>query len=199
MYIINFVQASYHGARTQLILAYQATLSRVQFLPSIKKLILAYAFTTTALEDSTTNSTSNSTTFQNRCLSFQPLNYVSNATIRTQEYIAAGTVITEANHEPDCLTTASQTVSVNMCRVSMNITTSPSSFIVFEAWFPDVYEDRLFTVGTSGMGGCIRYVDLNFGVLHNFATVASNNGHEGNRASVFYNHSEVLEDFTWRA
>ncbi|KUJ09331.1 tannase and feruloyl esterase [Mollisia scopiformis] len=164
----------------------------MQFLPSIKELILAYAFTATTLENSTTD-------FQSRCLSFQPLNFISNASIRVQEYVPAGTVITEAHHEPDCLTEASQTVSVNMCRIAMNITTSPSSFIVFEAWFPDAYNDRLFTVGTSGMGGCIRYIDLDFGVGHSFATVASNNGHEGNRAEVFYNHSEVLEDFSWRA
>lgn len=199
MYIFDFLHASYCGARTQLILTYQATLSHIQSLPSIKKLILANAFTTTAFEDLATNSTNSTTAFQNRCLSFQPLNYVSNATIRAHEYVTAGAVITEAHHEPDCLTEASQTVSVNVCRIAMNITTSPSSFIVFEAWLPDVYQDRLLTVGTSGMGGCIRYVDLDFGVLHNFATVASNNGHEGNRAMVFYNHSEVLQDFAWRA
>jgi feruloyl esterase len=192
MYILSFIQSSYYRAQAQLILTYQVTLSRIQSLPSIKKLILTYAFTSTAFQNSTTD-------FESRCLSFQPLNYVSNATIRIQEYITAGMVVTEAHHEPDCLTSASQTVSVNMCRIAMNITTSSSSFIVFEAWFPDTYDDRLFTVGTSGMGGCIRYIDLNFGVLHNFATVASNNGHEGNRAEVFYNHSEVLEDFSWRA
>lgn len=192
MYILDLVQSSYYGTQTQLILAYQAAFNRVQALPSIKKLIFAYAFTSNAVEDSTEN-------FRSRCLSFQPLNYVSNATIRVQEYVTAGTIITEVHHEPDCLTSASQTVSVNMCRIAMNITTSPSSSIVFEAWLPDIYDNRLFTVGTSGMGGCIRYIDLNFGVLHNFATVASNNGHEGNRANVFYNHSEVLEDFSWRA
>lgn len=192
MYILDLAQLSYHGARTQLMVAYQATFSRVQSFPSFKKLLFAYVLTSTTLEDSTTD-------FQSRCLSFQPLNYISNATIRKQEYVTAGTVITEAHHEPDCLTSPDQTVSVNMCRIAMNITTSPSSQIVSEAWFPDVYENRLFTVGTSGMGGCVRYIDLDFGIRHNFATVASNNGHEGNRAEVFYNHSEVLEDFVWRA
>lgn len=192
MYILDFAHSTYHGARMQLFMAYQAVMSRIQLLPSIKSFIFAYAFSSTMLEDSTTD-------FQSRCLAFQPLDYVSNATIRVQEYVPAGTVITEAHHEPDCLTEASQTVSVNMCRIAMNITTSPSSFIVFEAWLPDAYNQRLFTVGTSGMGGCIRYIDLNFGVLHELATVASNNGHEGNRAEVFYNHSEVLEDFSWRA
>ncbi|KAF8858787.1 putative feruloyl esterase B-2 [Acephala macrosclerotiorum] len=137
--------------------------------------------------------------YRARCLAFQPLNYVSNATLRVQEYVTAGTIITEENHEPDCLTDASQTISVNLCRIAMNITTSPSSGIIFEAWFPDKYDGRLFTAGTSGMGGCIRYIDIDFGVQHGFTTVASNNGHEGNRASVFYNHSEVLQDFVWRA
>ncbi len=192
MYTSNFLRSTYHETRAQLIMVYEAMMTRMQLFPSMKKLLFAFAFTTTALEDPAID-------FQSRCSAFEPLKYVSNATIRTQEYVSAGTIITEAHHEPDCLTEASQTVSVNLCRIAMNITTSSSSGIVFEAWFPDTYNGRLFTAGTSGMGGCIRYIDIEFAARHGFATVASNNGHEGNRASVFYNHSEVLQDFTWRA
>ncbi|OHW95736.1 tannase and feruloyl esterase [Colletotrichum incanum] len=49
------------------------------------------------------------------------------------------------------------------------------------------------------MNGCIKYGDLNYGASHQFATIGTNNGHDGTSGSPFYNNPGVVEDYIYRA
>lgn len=45
----------------------------------------------------------------------------------------------------------------------------------------------------------IKYEDLAYGVAHGFATMGTNNGHNGTTAASFYQNDDVAVDFAWRA
>jgi hypothetical protein len=45
----------------------------------------------------------------------------------------------------------------------------------------------------------IKYEDLAYGVAHGFATMGTNNGHNGTTAASFYQNDEVAVDFACRA
>ncbi|KAF4459804.1 tannase and feruloyl esterase [Fusarium albosuccineum] len=49
------------------------------------------------------------------------------------------------------------------------------------------------------MNGCIKFDDLNYGSSHNFATVGTNNGHDGTSGLPFYKNPGVLEDYVYRS
>ncbi|KAF2000905.1 putative feruloyl esterase [Amniculicola lignicola CBS 123094] len=87
----------------------------------------------------------------------------------------------------------------NICRVSLSVSTSDTSGVIIEAWLPENWSGRFLSVGNGGFGGCILYADLAYGVSYGFATVGTNNGHNGTSGGAFYNQPEVLEDFVWRA
>jgi hypothetical protein len=58
---------------------------------------------------------------------------------------------------------------------------------------------RVFdTTVTDGRIG-IKYEDLAYGTSQGFATVGSNNGHNGTTAIDMYHNPEVTKDFAWRA
>ncbi|KAH8110213.1 tannase and feruloyl esterase [Phellopilus nigrolimitatus] len=90
-------------------------------------------------------------------------------------------------------------ISAPLCRVQFIVNTSDVSAITAEAWFPTDWNGRFLGLGNGGLGGCIDYDDLGYGASLGFASVASNNGHDGNSGVVFENKPEVLLDFTSRA
>lgn len=49
------------------------------------------------------------------------------------------------------------------------------------------------------MSGCIKYNDINYGASHGFATIGSNNGHDGTSGLPFLNNPGVVEDYVSRA
>ncbi|GKT45912.1 putative feruloyl esterase B-1 [Colletotrichum spaethianum] len=49
------------------------------------------------------------------------------------------------------------------------------------------------------MNGCIKYGDLNYGASHQFATIGSNNGHDGTSGAPFYKNPGVVQDYVYRA
>ncbi|GJC85559.1 putative feruloyl esterase B [Colletotrichum liriopes] len=49
------------------------------------------------------------------------------------------------------------------------------------------------------MNGCIKYGDLNYGASHQFATIGTNNGHDGTSGSPFYRNPGAVEDYAYRA
>jgi len=92
--------------------------------------------------------------------------------------------------------------TVAICRVSGVANTSSTSSITFEMWLPDTWYGRVLTVGNGGLGGCkyssfhlllslisyshsfclilgIGYPHLDHGSALNFATIGTNNGHDG--------------------
>jgi feruloyl esterase len=45
----------------------------------------------------------------------------------------------------------------------------------------------------------IHYEDMAYTTLNGFASVGSNNGHNGTSGVAFYDNPDVVEDFAWRA
>lgn len=107
-------------------------------------------------------------------------------------------------------------VSSSLCRVQFVIDTTTTSAVHAEAWLPDIWFGRFLGLGNGGLGGCecilplerrdiltaligVDYTNLDYGTSLHFASVASDNGHDGNSGSVFLNHPEVLNDFAFRA
>jgi len=56
-------------------------------------------------------------------------------------------------------------------------------------------------LGNGGLGGCIDYSNLDYGSTLHFASVGSDNGHDGSSSngSAFLGHPEVINDFAFRA
>lgn len=45
----------------------------------------------------------------------------------------------------------------------------------------------------------IKYEDIAYGVANGFATVGTNNGHNGTYGDTFYQNDDVVIDFAWRS
>jgi feruloyl esterase len=136
--------------------------------------------------------------FQTACLNFEPLNYVSNSAVNIHEFVTAGTTLQFPDSDPSC-GTSNQTVSVDICRIALNISTSDRSGVIFEGWLPRNWSGRFLATGNGGIDGCIKYDDINYGNKHGFSAVGSNNGHNGTGGSAFLHNPEVLEDYVFRS
>ncbi len=136
--------------------------------------------------------------FQTACLNFEPLNYVSNAVVNVHEFVIAGTNLQFPNNDPSC-GTSNQTVSVDICRIALNISTSNRSGIIFESWLPRDWTGRFLATGNGGIDGCIKYDDIDYGNKNGFSAVGSNNGHNGTGGSAFLHNPEVLKDYVYRS
>lgn len=91
--------------------------------------------------------------FQDQCKSFDPTDAgVANATVTNHDFVAAGTNLTLPGNELCGL--SSQTVPVDLCRVSLHIATSNRSGVVAEIWMPLNWNGRLVTTGNGGLSGC---------------------------------------------
>ncbi|BCS03085.1 tannase/feruloyl esterase family alpha/beta hydrolase [Aspergillus luchuensis] len=135
--------------------------------------------------------------FQARCNDFQNKIDIANVTVRSVAYVAAGQNISQAEVASTCK--ASVQASVDLCRVTMNISTSDRSHLWAEAWLPRNYTGRFVSTGNGGLAGCVQETDLNFAANFGFATVGTNAGHDGDTAKYFLNNSEVLADFAYRS
>jgi feruloyl esterase len=136
--------------------------------------------------------------FSTACSNFEPLKYVSNAAVIVHEFVMAGTTLLLPGTDPSC-GKSNQTVSVDICRISLNISTSERSGIIFESWLPRNWSGRFLATGNGGIDGCIKYDDINYGNANGFSAVGSNNGHNGTGGSAFLHNPEVLEDYVYRS
>jgi feruloyl esterase len=136
--------------------------------------------------------------FETKCLQFDPTAYVSDASVNALEFVAAETTLQFPGNDPSCAR-PNQTVSVDICRVALNISTSGKSGIIFESWLPNSWTGRFLATGNGGIDGCIKYEDINYGVQWGFSAVGSNNGHNGTGGFAFFHNNEVLEDYVWRS
>ncbi|KAE9365281.1 tannase and feruloyl esterase [Stipitochalara longipes BDJ] len=136
--------------------------------------------------------------FSTACLNFEPLKYVPNAAVNAHEFVPAGTTLQFPDSDPSC-GTANQTISVDICRIALNISTSVRSGIIFESWLPRNWTGRFLATGNGGIDGCIKYDDINYGNINGFSAVGSNNGHNGTGGSAFLNNPEVLKDYVYRS
>ncbi|KAI8716316.1 Carboxylic ester hydrolase [Fusarium sp. LHS14.1] len=143
-------------------------------------------------------SPSQSSSYANGCAKLKERVQLPNATVHLSEVVKAGTNLTFPNYDPTC-TLTSQVVKSDICRLSFDVATSSDSSVRFEAWLPLDWSGRFLGVGNGGLGGCFKYDDLNYGSSHGFATIGTNNGHDGNQGKSFYNHPGVVEDYAYRA
>ncbi|KAL0934004.1 tannase and feruloyl esterase [Colletotrichum truncatum] len=119
-------------------------------------------------------------------------------TVYETSFISAGTNISLPNNHPSCAIPF-QVSDVDICRVVFLTTTGPMSNVSLEAWLPLEWSGRFLGTGNGGMNGCIKYGDLNYGASHQFATIGTNNGHDGISGSPFYKNPGVIEDYAYRS
>jgi len=136
--------------------------------------------------------------FSTKCTEFEPTNFVPNASVSSHEFVLAGTTLLFPDNDPSCAR-LNQTVSVDMCRIALNIRTSTKSGIISEFWLPETWTGRFLATGNGGIDGCLKYEDVNYGIKYGFSTAGSNNGHNGTGGSSFLENDEVLKDYVWRS
>ncbi|KAF4425156.1 tannase and feruloyl esterase [Fusarium acutatum] len=150
-----------------------------------------------SLISSTSGACSNSTLIKD-CQSLGERARLPNATVHASELVKAGTNLTFPFYDVTCRLT-SQVVKSDICRLSFDVATSTNSSVRFEAWLPLDWSGRFLGVGNGGLGGCFKYDDLNYGASQGFATIGTNNGHDGNHGKPFYNHPGTVEDYAYRS
>ncbi|KAJ7336236.1 tannase and feruloyl esterase [Mycena albidolilacea] len=128
------------------------------------------------------------------CLALKSSLNVENTTIIDVSYVRAGSKVATLG---TCAKRAD--VSVPLCRVQFFTNTTTTSVVHGEAWLPDEWYGRFLGLGNGGLGGCIDYGGLDYGSSLHFATVGSNNGHDGMGGAAFLGHPEVINDFAFRA
>ncbi|KAI8164859.1 putative feruloyl esterase B-1 [Colletotrichum sp. SAR 10_70] len=64
------------------------------------------------------------------------------------------------------------TTPASICRVVLDVATSPSSAVRVEGWLPppEAWNSRLLASGTGGIGGCVDYPDFWRGAVYNDTT-----------------------------
>ncbi|KAH7119162.1 Tannase/feruloyl esterase [Dendryphion nanum] len=139
-----------------------------------------------------------SNTFSKQCTSVARKLRIPGATISFTDYVVANTTLQFPQNDPSC-TRASQLVSVDLCRIGLNISTSSRSGLRMEAWLPQKWTGRFLSAGNGGLGGCIQYEDIEYAASLGFAAVGTNNGHDGMTGQSFLNNPDVIEDFAYRA
>ncbi|KAK2775889.1 feruloyl esterase b [Colletotrichum kahawae] len=136
--------------------------------------------------------------FADDCANFAKSFAYENTTVWFTSVEPAGANLTFPERHPTCSGT-SQVVDVELCRVSMLVTTGATSNISLEAWLPSNWTGRFLSTGNGGTGGCIQYEDMAYATSRGFATVGANNGHNGTVGEPFYNNPGVIEDFAYRS
>ncbi|KAJ7509460.1 tannase and feruloyl esterase [Mycena galericulata] len=129
-----------------------------------------------------------------KCLALKSGLHLENTTILDVAYVSGNSTVTPYG---PCASTVH--ASVPLCRVQFSTQTSTTSAIRAEAWLPDEWYGRFLGLGNGGLGGCIFYPELDYGSAMHFATVGSNNGHDGNWGLPFLGNPEVVNDFAFRS
>ncbi|KAK7455208.1 hypothetical protein VKT23_011083 [Stygiomarasmius scandens] len=141
--------------------------------------------------------------YSSTCSSLASQLSIPSATLNFSQPVTAGTNLTFPSRNPDCVTVSGElpsiVVPVDICRVSLFVSTSDRSGINMEAWLPKNWTGRFLSTGNGGLAGCIQYRDMIYGSGLGFATVGADNGHNGAAGEAFLNNSEVLEDFVYRS
>lgn len=93
--------------------------------------------------------------FQSSCsaLASQIGDEIPETRVNMVEFVQAGTILSFPNSHPTC-SRLSQLVSVDICRVALEVQTSNSSGITLAAWLPQNYAGRFLSTGNGGLGGC---------------------------------------------
>ena len=100
-----------------------------------------------------------SSEFEKKCLAFEPERYIKGATRNVLQHIPAGTNLAFPDNDATC-GRASQIVSVDLCRMALEIKTTRTSKISFEAWFPADWSGRFLATGNGGIDGCKCWTNM---------------------------------------
>ncbi|KAK7464292.1 hypothetical protein VKT23_006459 [Stygiomarasmius scandens] len=145
----------------------------------------------------------NLNSFNSTCSSLASQISIPGATFNFSQPVAAGANITFASRNTNCVTISGEPSSVivpiDICRVSLFVSTSNRSGINMETWLPRNWTGRFLSTGNGGTGGCIQYRDIIYGSALGFATVGADNGHNGATGEAFLDNPDVLEDFVYRS
>ncbi|KAF5346153.1 hypothetical protein D9758_009943 [Tetrapyrgos nigripes] len=141
--------------------------------------------------------------FDSTCSSIASQLSIPNATVFSSNLVTKGTNLTFPEQDPSCvnptISPTSLVVPADVCRIALAVNTSERSGIHMETWLPRNWTGRFLSTGNGGIGGCIQYADMAYTSALGFATVGTNNGHNGTSGRFFLNNSDVLEDFVFRA
>ncbi|MEJ1961649.1 MAG: tannase/feruloyl esterase family alpha/beta hydrolase [Gammaproteobacteria bacterium] len=86
------------------------------------------------------------------------------------------------------------------CRVAATLKPTADSVIGTEIWLPQSgWNGKLLVAGSGGWGGAIGYGAMADALLRGYATVATDDGHQGGGAAFIVGHPEKLIDFAYRA
>jgi feruloyl esterase len=141
---------------------------------------------------------SHRSSFQQSCAALAGSLQLAPAEVLLSQFVEAGTTLEFPNSDPTCGRPA-QSVSGNICRVALTVPTSNRSGFSMEAWLPENWSGRFLSTGNGGLGGCIQYEDIDYGTSLGFATVGTNNGHDGMTGQAFLNNLDIITDYAWRA
>ncbi|TLS25623.1 hypothetical protein PpBr36_07961 [Pyricularia pennisetigena] len=138
---------------------------------------------------------------QQRCEAFSQTLSIPNVTVVSTQHYSSQANITVQGLVASCASMGTTfTAPTDLCRVVVNVATSPSSQVRLEAWLPDSWEKRLLSTGTGGIGGCIERPGLQMGSSMGFAALGTNAGHDGSAGYDFFlGHPETIVDFGHRA
>ncbi|KAH8897927.1 tannase and feruloyl esterase [Thozetella sp. PMI_491] len=140
----------------------------------------------------------NSPGFRDQCLSLANNVVINGASSLSSEFVEANSTLFFPDADPSCGRT-SQAVSVNLCRLTAQVATSSRSSIRLEVWLPEQWTGRFLSTGNGGLGGCVQYEDIEYAASLGFATVGTNNGHDGMSGQAFLHNPDIIEDFAYRA
>ncbi|KAJ7202625.1 tannase and feruloyl esterase [Mycena pura] len=130
-----------------------------------------------------------------KCLALKSGLHLENTTILDVSYIPDPTNVTT----PGSCQSSAPVTAAPLCRVQFVINTTSTSAVHAEAWLPDTWFGRFLALGNGGLGGCVDYIGLDYGTSLHFASIGSDNGHDGTSGLPFLDHPEVINDFTFRA
>ncbi|PTB40375.1 hypothetical protein M441DRAFT_81112 [Trichoderma asperellum CBS 433.97] len=135
-------------------------------------------------------------TFENLCRHLEQNLRIENATINLVQYVPSESTLLFPDNDISC-NRSSQIVAADICRIALFVGTSPSSGVQLEAWLPRNWTGRFLSTGNGGLSGCIQYEDMNYGTSLGFATVGTNNGHNGTSGQAFLNNPNVIKDYSY--
>src|ERR1700753_3714957 len=113
-------------------------------------MLALHLFLAGPLSASFRSANSQSDSFRDKCLKFQP--HIENAKLEFTEFLQQGTKALLKYRDLSCGGPGTSSVlSQDICRVALYIKTSERSGIHFEAWLPEAWSGRVFFIGDGGL------------------------------------------------
>lgn len=161
--------------------------------------------TPSALGNATVNSNiTSSTTCTDLCSS---LTFSSDLTVTpyTCEVFETGSTITVPSGQSAVGCGTSETAPLDLCRITLGITTSDVSEVYMEVWLPNdnttAWNGRTMSTDNGGINGCVAYDDMAYVTGMGFAAFGDNSGRNASAydGTGFLDNHEVVLDWVYRS